>query len=186
MQTLFIILALISVLSALGVVLFAHPLYSAFCLILNMFTIAGYFAMLEAHFLAAAQIIVYAGAIMVLVVFVIMLLSLGAEERWAPNILITVFAAIGAAAFIRISLPIMSGLQDTLGKTSSSSIGANVVVGDVTSLGRQLFTEQLFAFELASVLITAAIVGAVMLAKRHHSALSSSQSLKHNVSMGNE
>jgi NADH-quinone oxidoreductase subunit J len=116
--------------------------------------------MLEAHFLATAQIIVYAGAVMVLVVFVLMLLNVKTEARQTNTILFLSTSGIAAIAFLWIALPVFAKVFTHFDSKSSE------VVGTVAGVGTLLYTKYLFAFELASVLIVAAIVGAVMLAKR--------------------
>jgi NADH-quinone oxidoreductase subunit J len=142
--------------SGLGVVAMAKPLYSAFCLVLNLFCVAIMFGFLDAHFLAISQVIVYAGAIMVLVVFVIMLLSLEGQERESSKI-ITALAGLGVIGFLSIIWgPIRSAFP---GKGTA-------LEGGVQTLGMELYTKYLFSFEIASVLIMVAIVGAVVLARR--------------------
>jgi NADH-quinone oxidoreductase subunit J len=142
--------------SALGVVLMHKPLYSAFCLVLNLFCVAVMFGFLDAHFLAVSQVIVYAGAIMVLVVFVIMLLSLEGKERSSSKF-ITVLAAAGVVGLLAMILgPIKAAFP---GKASA-------ITGGVEAIGMELYSKYLFSFEIASVLIMVAIVGAVVLARR--------------------
>jgi NADH-quinone oxidoreductase subunit J len=159
MNILFLLLALIAVASAAGVVALRQPLYSAFCLVINLLTIAAFFAMLDAHFLAVAQVIVYAGAIMVLVVFVIMLLSLQASERKPPPFLLVIIAMGAAAAFLRLLFGLFDG-------AFGGEISGTAFDGSVQAIGRVLFTKYLFPFEAASLLIIAAMVGAVMLAQK--------------------
>ncbi|MCB9029621.1 MAG: NADH-quinone oxidoreductase subunit J [Deltaproteobacteria bacterium] len=150
------LLSTVALLSAIAVVMIPKPLYSAFALVLHMFMIAGLFAMLDAHFLATAQIIVYAGAIMVLVIFVIMLLSLqGAEER--PSLLFSVASFAIVAALARYIVP---RLDAAFGSSGTD------LAGTVKSVGELLYTKYIFPFEAASVLIMVAIVGAVILSKR--------------------
>ena len=142
--------------SGLGVVLMQKPLYSAFCLVLNLFCVAIMFGFLDAHFLAVSQVIVYAGAIMVLVVFVIMLLSLEGQERSSSKF-ITALAALGVVGLLAIIWgPIRAAFP---GKGTA-------LEGGVQTLGMELYTKYLFSFEIASVLIMVAIVGAVVLARR--------------------
>ncbi len=104
MPGLFYIFALFAVVAGVGVVLFRQPLYSAFCLVVNMVILAALFARLDAHFLAASQLIVYAGAIMVLVVFVIMLLSLEVEEQMPSVVNVVISGLIGLAFVLMIGI----------------------------------------------------------------------------------
>ena len=158
MNIIFYLLSIIALLGGLGVVLFQQPLQSALSLIVTMISLAGLFASLDAHFLAAAQIIVYAGAIMVLVVFVIMLLSLHAAERKAPNPFWMLGAILLGLAFLSVIVP---ELKESFAIAKSSALE-----GTVQSFGLILFDRYAFPFEAASVLIMTAIVGAVMLGKR--------------------
>lgn len=169
----FWLFALILLLSAIGVVSFRNPIRSALCLVVNLLTIAVLFAALNAHFLMAAQIIVYAGAIMVLVIFVLMLLNLKEEPTKRGDKLITVLGTLAGIGFFWLAY---------------TSIVSDFGVGDyyrmigegtVHNLARLLFTKFLFPFEFASVLIMVAIVGAVMLGKREKEGLGGNNA-KHN------
>jgi NADH-quinone oxidoreductase subunit J len=159
---LFLIFAAIAVVSAVSLVLQRHPIASALSLVGVMGSLAVLYLLLGAEFIAAAQMIVYAGAIMVLFVFVIMLLNAAAETRrnqarfarWAG---IPIFAAfIFLMAYI-----IQSRLPQTVGVTFGSFTKAGA--GDV---GRTLFTHYLLPFEVTSLLILIAILGAVVLARK--------------------
>jgi len=157
----FLILAGLTVASALGVVALRSPVHSALSLILNLLCVAGIFASLGAHFLAVIQVIVYAGAIMVLFMFVLMLLSAKIEKYdwWmlfylpAGAALVLVFGSYFLAPLLEDS----SVFPQTAGPR---------IQGTVWAVGRLLFTRYVFPFEIASVLILAAIVGAVLLARR--------------------
>ena len=162
MTVLFLILSGLLIGSALGVVFFRSAISNALCLIVNLVTIAGFFAMLEAHFLMAVQIIVYAGAIMVLVVFVIMLLNTKVEEPdWRSHPMLIVGGTVGALAFIAVCAKVFIGYNKPVSDISP-------IIGSVESIGQLLYGKYLFLFEVASILIMAAIVGAVMLAKRRY------------------
>ena len=159
------VLSALLLLSALCVVFLRQPLYSAFALVANMLLLAVAFAQLEAHFLAVSQVIVYAGAIMVLVVFVIMLLSLDGQERqfnlWA------VLGSLGVAgAFAWICKETLAKPDLLISPAMRLKAQQDPVVGGVEAVGEHLFTNFLFPFEFASILILAALVGAVVLAKR--------------------
>lgn len=155
----FWLLAFLALGSALGVVLCRNPVYSALYLILNLFLVAAFYAMMDAHFLAVAQIIVYAGAIMVLVLFVIMLLGLKPINTPRP-ILVTTIGIGSGIWFLSVILPIIAiSVPDSLP-------GVTPVIGGVREVGRLLYGKYVFAFEAASILIIAAIAGAVALAKK--------------------
>ena len=145
---------------ALAVVAQRHPLYSAISLIGVFISLACLYLTLAAPFIAAVQVIVYAGAIMVLVVFVIMLLNVAAEERRRPRlgylVPIAVFLAailIAEVAFVLYSVPL-----------SVERVPSNI--GLTASIGTGLFTKYLLPFEITSILLLMAIVGAMTLARR--------------------
>ncbi len=151
------ILGLILITTAVAVVALKNPIHSALALITNLLTVAAFFAVLNAHFLAVAQIIVYAGAIMVLFVFVLMLLNIKSEAN--PNGKLASALAVCAGVFFTAVL-----VKDI--KNSAAPFFSKGVNGSVEAVGKLLYTDFVFAFELASLLIIAAILGAVMLAKR--------------------
>jgi len=162
MIVLFFILAIIIVLSSIGVVAMRNPIHSALCLILNLLTVAAVFAMLEAHFLAMVQIIIYAGAIMVLVLFVIMLLSYKDEEATPAGYFMLCLAGICGVLFLIV-----------IGDSFNNFVNGPMIftpesVGSVRNIGMLLYTKFVFPFEAASILIMVAIVGATLLAKRHY------------------
>jgi NADH-quinone oxidoreductase subunit J len=154
----------IAILSALLIVIHPNPMVSILFLTLNLFCIALFYLMLQAQFLAALQLIIYAGAIMVLFVFVVMLLNLKAEEglrigggpqRWGAIVLGAVFAALLFHAIRnRTDQPFMG--------TQPFDSG----FGTARALGGLLFSKYLLAFEAASLLLIAAMIGAVIMAKR--------------------
>jgi NADH-quinone oxidoreductase subunit J len=157
----FIILSFLLIVSAIGVVGFKNPIFSALSLVANLFLVAVIFATLEAHFLATVQIIVYAGAIMVLVLFVLMLLNLKVESLTRQSVFYVFCSIITAVCFVGALLPLIGRV---FGKMN---VGDSGVVGTVQALGRVLYVDYVFPFEAASILIMAAIIGAVMLAKRN-------------------
>ncbi len=158
----FYILGAGAVVTAVMMVIHRNPLASALNLILTMFCLAGIFVLLNAHFMAAIQILVYAGAIMVLFIFVIMLLNLRGEG-WPPltwkkllasfiGILLVGYSLIKITDIFRGSiLPIATPLPEDFGTTKI--------------VGEKLFTDFLLPFEVTSILLLASIVGAVILAK---------------------
>ncbi len=164
MSVTFIILSILLVLSALGVVLFENPLHSALSLVVNLIGVACVFADLEAHFLAVIQIIVYAGAIMVLVLFVLMLLNAKSEERKFSGMTKLLSTGVIGAFFVTLVLQVNKGFWSD---PAIPFVKAKNFVheGTVELVGQELFTKYLFTFESASLLIMAAVVGATMMAK---------------------
>lgn len=161
MEYLFLALAGIALISGVLVVFQTHPLRSALWLIVNFFAVAGIYLLAQAEFIAAIQIIVYAGAIMVLFLFVIMLLNLRQpEEEAARPWLGQKLAGITLAALTAFVLAYgFSKAQVPLAKP------APIELGNTESIARLLFTDYLLPFEVTSVLLLVAIVGAVVLAK---------------------
>jgi NADH-quinone oxidoreductase subunit J len=157
---LFIVFAAMAIMAAVNLIVQRHPIHSALSLIVVMVSLAALYLLLGAELLAAVQIIVYAGAIMVLFVFVIMLLNAGEEER-------TEFSR--AAKFLGVPLGV--ALTAMLVYRMSANVPAAVTEGvkaenQTRALSLLLFTDFMFPFELTSVLILIAILGAVVLAKR--------------------
>jgi NADH-quinone oxidoreductase subunit J len=155
----FAILAVVAVGSALGLIVKRNPIHGALFLVANLASIAALYLMLGAEFLALAQIIVYAGAIMVLFVFAIMVLIPGKEET-GPDPLRRIRA---------LALPLggllMLMLVAVVARWGAGPPGAAGARG-LEALGRALFTEYLLPFELTSVLLLAAMVGVLLLARR--------------------
>jgi NADH-quinone oxidoreductase subunit J len=161
MQTLFFILGGVALVSGGLVVFQKHPLRSALWLIVNFFAVAGIYLLAHAEFIAAIQVIVYAGAIMVLFLFVIMLLNIRQPEE-SPKI-----PFIGQK-LVGIILAGFTGLILIYGVAKAVMPAAKEMVpglGNTESIARSLFTDYLLPFEVTSVLLLVAIVGAVVLAK---------------------
>ena len=162
MTLLFYSVACLTIISALFVVLNRNPVYSAVMLVLCFFSIATLYLLLEAYFVAVLEIIIYAGAIMVLFLFVIMLLDLGREAALpklkildkALSLFLVVIIFLGI-----FTLTMWDGgdLHQTLNPSS---------VGDITAVGKALFTDFLLPFEVASLLLLVALIGTVYLAKK--------------------
>jgi NADH-quinone oxidoreductase subunit J len=161
----FAVCAVIVLMGALGVVLSRNPVHSALCLVATLFGVAVLFIVQEAHFLAAVQIIVYAGAIVVLFLFVIMLLGvdrtddLDTEPLVAQRPLALIAGIVLGAGMVAVVV------ASTVTGLRGSSAALDPDVPDVEQIGRLLFTDYLFAFEITSVLLVIAVVGAVMLAR---------------------
>lgn len=155
----FAVLAVSTVASAVGLVVRPNPLHGALFLVANLFCVAVLYLMLQAEFLALAQVIVYAGAIMVLFVFAIMLLIPGRAET-GPDPL---------ARGRRLALPVAAALGlivILVVAGASPPAGRPAAPGFAEPLGRLLFTDYLFPFEVTSILLLAALVGALALARR--------------------
>ncbi len=159
---LFYPLACLTIAGALGVVLNNNPVRSALSLVATLFLLAVYYIALQAHLVAALQIIVYAGAVMVLFLFVITLLNLSPDpaDRTSP---LFGAAALGSALLLAVVLG-RALWATTLPGAANTPLPEGF--GTTVVLARQLFSEYLVAFELTSILLLVAVVGAVVLAKR--------------------
>ena len=154
---LFLLFAGLCLAGAVNLLLQRHPISSALSLIVVMTSLAVLFLQLEAEFLAAAQIIVYAGAIMVLFTFVVMLLNAGREER-----------TLGSRAAAMVGFPAVATLLAVIATVvlrSSGSVNPQSPITSTRELSTVLFTRLLLPFEVTSVLILIAILGAVALAR---------------------
>jgi NADH-quinone oxidoreductase subunit J len=160
---LFLIFAFIAVVSAISLVVQTHPISSALSLIGVMGALAVLYLLLGAEFIAAAQMIVYAGAIMVLFVFVIMLLNAGSERRIGGRSRIVKWLGIPIFALFVGLLSFI--IQAFLPKTVEVKFG-NFTAAGGAEVGRSLFTTYLLPFEVVSILILVAILGAVVLARK--------------------
>lgn len=161
----FCVLGAITLVSAFFVIVVRRPLHNVLFMILSMIGLAGLFILLQAEFVAMVQLIVYAGAVMVLFLFVIMLLNLDEMSlpydprgfRW--------WIGIGMAIALAVMLfPVLKAVLPTPGAGASSLAKAGV--SNTELIGRELFTSYLLPFEIASVLLLAAIIGAVVLVKK--------------------
>lgn len=165
---LFYVLGAITVIGALLVVSQKNPVYSVLSLIASFFGLAGLYVLLEAPFVAVAQIIIYAGAIMVLFLFTVMLLNAPREDaaEWDRSHPLYRPMAVRAGAVLAVLLALELGWA--LSRTSGLGAAVNESSGDLTiaTMGRTLFTDYMFAFEVTSILIIAAMVGAVVLARK--------------------
>jgi len=156
---LFIVLAAMAVSGAVSLILQRHPIHSALSLNVVMAAPAGLYLLLGAEFIAAVQIIVYAGAIMVLFVFVIMLLNAGVEER-------TSFSHMARYVGLPLAVVFLLQLVWWAAKVPAQTAQTAQALTSTRSLALMLFREFLLPFELTSILILIAILGAVVLAKK--------------------
>jgi NADH-quinone oxidoreductase subunit J len=156
--------ALVALLSAVLMITRRNPMHAALLLIANFAALAVLYLTLSAQFIAIMQILVYAGAIMVLVLFVIMLLNLQREEALGERRGWVQYASLGLAAclFLLLARPIIAWGERARPEASPAASAA----GTVQAVGQALYTRFIFPFELTSVLLLAAIIGAVLLAKK--------------------
>lgn len=162
---LFILLSVISVLSALCVIFVRNPIYSVLSLVVTFFSFAGHYILLQAQFVAIVQIIVYAGAIMVLFLFVIMLLNLNQTENQEKRSFISKAVAVVAGGLLLVSIVGLLKGSSLTPIIMDNSLSSNDI-GTVQKLGYVLFTDFVLPFEISSVLFLSAIIGAVMLGKK--------------------
>ena len=163
---LFTVLAVVTVITAILVIVQRNPVASAIYLIITLFSLAGVYLLLNAPFIAVIQVLVYAGAIMVLFLFVIMLLNLEKEKRLITRHRLQKVLGV----FLGIILLVLIGmifnsvlLEGGKGKFPPEKVAA---LGNTQVIARLLFTEYLLPFEITSVLLLVAIIGAIVLAKR--------------------
>jgi NADH-quinone oxidoreductase subunit J len=165
METLFfLIITLVAVISAILVITCKNPINSALSLIMTFFCLATYYVMLDAPFMAAVQVMVYAGAIMVLMVFTIMLLNIrvDASKKHSHKVLFSLI--IGFFTLFNIGYVLVkSRVALPTGPYSGDMIKQ---IGHTELVGREIFTSFLLPFEITSILLLVAIVGAVILAKK--------------------
>ena len=165
----FLVAATIMVTGALGVVLSRNSVHSALFLIQTLFGVAVLFVLQDAHFLAAVQVVVYAGAIVILFLFVIMLLGVDRAEDWSVEPIAgqRPLAVILGAAFVGLGLVLVLVASDGLtGRVTTT--GDRALDGphtDIERIGRVLFTDYALSFEITAALLTIAVIGAVVLTR---------------------
>ncbi|CAN5912316.1 hypothetical protein BH23ACT10_BH23ACT10_08940 [soil metagenome] len=173
----FCVVAVLSLGTALSVVVLRNAVHAALMLVLNFFAIAVLYALLEAQFLAVVQIIVYAGAIMVLFLFVLMLLGIDSETRFADRVkgqrtaavllgLALLIVLVGAGAGPLLGADAICPAEAGTGNLCTGLEAANTD-GNVAGIGRLLFTTYMWPFEVTSALLVIAAIGAMVLGKRH-------------------
>ena len=160
---LFFFFATLAIASALAMVINKHTVNSALFLVLNLLSLAGIYLLMEAQFLAIIQVLVYAGAIMVLFLFVIMLLNLDSEtklfDRIAAKEIVVVLVSAAILAQVMFSIYTWIGIE----APNPIALGE---LGTVEAVGNVLYTDYLLPFEVIAILLTAAVVGALVLAQR--------------------
>ncbi len=163
-QVVFFVLAAVAAFAAVMVILQRNPVNSALYLILNFFCLSGLYLTLNAQFIAMVQVLVYAGAIMVLFLFVIMLLNLGDDKRLREHLGVRTYLGIGFSVGLVLELLYIFVYHS--GNTMIQQSSNSVEIGTVEYIGKVLFSKFIFPFEITSLLLLAAIVGAVILAKK--------------------
>jgi NADH-quinone oxidoreductase subunit J len=147
--------------SGIAVISFSNPFYSALALIGNLASLAVLYLLLSAEFVAAAQVLVYAGAVMVMFLFVIAYLGGRADAPWAGGPNVNRIAAVAAAAAILVEVLVAMGLK--AGGSLSHAASINGSFGSPAEIGRLFLTDHLLAFEITSVVLLIAAVGGVVL-----------------------
>jgi len=166
MELLVFVLASVMVLAgAVGVIAYRNPVHAALGLVLTLFGVAVHFVSMEAHFLAAVQVIVYAGAIVVLFLFVIMLLGVDRAEDLdvEPFKIQRPLAVIVGASVTGLVIAAVGRGSSTLGEMSDAAAPGD---DNIRALARNLYSDHVLAFELTSVLLIVAVVGTVVLTRR--------------------
>ena len=160
-QYLFYFLSFVALLCGLMVVFSKNPVHSVLYLVLTFFAIAGHYILLNAQFLAIVHIVVYAGAIMVLFLFVIMLLNLNHDTEPHKNMILKGAAVLAGGLLLMVLTGSLKGAE-----TLTMHQPLNTQVGLIKNLGTVLFKDFLFPFEISSILLLGAMVGAVMIGKK--------------------
>jgi NADH-quinone oxidoreductase subunit J len=159
----FLILGSLTIGTAMMVVLSKHPVRSVLYLVLTFFMITANYVLMNAQFIAIVNIIVYAGAIMVLFLFVLMLLNLNKENEPKNSIFMTFGAVVAAGSLFIV---VFAATREASMVPLDPNVPVDSQAGLVENLGQLLFTKYVLPFEISSVLFLAAMVGAVLLAKR--------------------
>jgi NADH-quinone oxidoreductase subunit J len=162
-QLLFWFLSVLAIFSAIMVVVNKNPVHSILFLIITFFAISGHYILLNAQFLAIVNIIVYAGAIMVLFLFVVMLMNLNAETEPPQKSKNLMYAGVLAGGCLLLIMVAAIKKADAGGQLVQMKDGD---VGLISNLGKVLFTDYVFPFEISSVLFLSAMIGAVVLSKK--------------------
>lgn len=160
---LFFLFSLVAAVSAVIMITRANPLMSAIFLIINFFSLAGLYLLLNAQFISVAQVIVYTGAIMVLFLFVLMLLNFKSEESILSTRRTVKILAIAVAAVVFLQLAYI--IMISAGR-SSSARADGISAGTIEHIGNELYVHYIIPFEISGFLLLAATIGALVLAKK--------------------
>ena len=152
--------------SGIAVVTFSNPFYSALSLIGNLASLAALYLLLSAEFVAAAQVLVYAGAVMVMFLFVIAYLGRHADAPWAGGPSWQALGAVAAAGALMVEIVVVVGLKASGRLAKAPDVG--VAFGSPSEIGRVFLSDHLLAFEITSIVLLAAAVGGVVLGSQAH------------------
>jgi len=161
-QLLFWFLSVLAIFSAMMVITSKNPVYSVLWLILTFFAISGHYILLNAQFLAIVNIIVYAGAIMVLFLFVIMLINVGRDTEPRKNKWLKLAGAVSGGCLL---LVLVAALKNTEIKQQAVQVKEGNI-GLIEILGKTLFNEYVVPFEISSILFLSAMIGAIVIGKK--------------------
>jgi NADH-quinone oxidoreductase subunit J len=160
-QIMFWFLSALALLGAIGVVASKNPIYSVLCLIVVFFAISGHYILMNAQFLAIVNIIVYAGAIMVLFLFVIMLMNLNSQTGPLKNVYMKMAGIVAGLTFMIVLVAALSHSE-----TQNIVMRPGSSVGLIENLGKALFNTYVVPFEISSVLFLSAMIGAIVIGKK--------------------
>jgi len=163
LEILFYALSAFAIVSAVMVLISKNPIHSVLWLILVFFAISGHYILLNAQFLAIVNIIVYAGAIMVLFLFVIMLMNVKKDQEPQKQHLVKFIGVIAGGSFLTLLIALVKQTSQLQGKTVLLKEGS---IGLIHPLGKALFSDYVVPFEISSVLFLSAMVGAVIICKK--------------------
>jgi NADH-quinone oxidoreductase subunit J len=159
-EILFYVLSFVALGSALLVITSRHPVYSVLWLIVTFFSISGHYLLLNAQFLAVVNIIVYAGAIMVLFLYVLMLMDLRKETEPSKSKWLRLAGAVAGGSLLLVLVAALRTTDERMAQVNEGNIGL------IENLGKALFTDYVVPFEIASILFLSAMVGAVIIGKQ--------------------
>lgn len=159
-QILFWVLSVVAVFSALMVITSRNPVYSVLWLIVTFFSISGHYILLNAQFLAVVNIIVYAGAIMVLFLYVLMLMDLKKDSEPQKNKWLKIIGAVAGGSLLLVLIAALRSTDQNMTELNTGNIGL------IENLGKTLFTEYVVPFEISSILFLSAMIGAVVIGKK--------------------
>ena len=159
-EILFWILSVVAVFSALMVITSKNPVFSVLWLIVTFFCISGHYILLNAQFIAIVNIIVYAGAIMVLFLYVLMLMDLGRDSEPQKNKWLKLIGAVAGGSLLLVLVAALRHTEEQMAQLNTGNIGL------IENLGTILFTKYVVPFEISSILFLSAMVGAVVIGKK--------------------
>ncbi|MEO6819931.1 MAG: NADH-quinone oxidoreductase subunit J [Ginsengibacter sp.] len=160
-QILFWFLSALALVGAVGVISSKNPIYSVLWLIVVFFAISGHYVLMNAQFLAIVNIIVYAGAIMVLFLFVVMLMNLNTDSEPIKNVYLKMAGVISGLALMIVLIAAIS-----TSSTQNALMLKGTSIGLIENLGKTLFNQYVVPFEISSVLFLSAMVGAIVIGKK--------------------